>query len=108
MTNTEPHCITVTHKPLDRPGIRVGGSIAGSDVNFGYLRDILEESATNVALTDAALKDPALKDLATAVRGALEGLDRIAFHLLELHAGLAAGNVNYADEPRTGYPGDDR
>lgn len=96
---TEPHGIEVTHTPLDAPGIRIAGSIAGEDVNLTYLTEFLSQVEDDISKTDAALADPKLRDLAEAVRGALLGVQAISYHLLEVHEGISRGSLNYAEEP---------
>lgn len=106
MDTDEPHDLTVSHFPLEGPGMRITrpGDDRPNDVNITYLRAILDSSEANLALTEAARADPATSDLAEAVRASLLGLDAIVYHLLELHRGIAQGEVNYTTNPDEGYP----
>lgn len=101
---TEPHGITVSHIPLDSPGVRVLRSDTPQDVKLHYLREILETSEENLKLTETALQDPALRDLARAVRAALVNLEALTYHLIETHQGIADGKLNYSAPPRDAYP----
>jgi hypothetical protein len=95
MTNT--HGIDITDIPLDAPGVRIAGSIAGEDVNLFRLEEITESLEENLKLTEKALNTPETNDLTKAVRGALLNIDSINFHLIALHRGIVAGNLNYPD-----------
>lgn len=103
---TEPHDLTISHVEPEFPGFRRQEPGQPTDVNIGYLREVLESAEGNLTLTDAALRAPdaATRDLAKAVRGAILSLDKIAFHLLELHRGIADGALNYTEDPQHGYP----
>ncbi|MCU1578625.1 MAG: hypothetical protein JWP19_829 [Rhodoglobus sp.] len=100
---TDPHDLVVAHVPLDGPGIRVAGAIAGTDVNNYALRDVLGSIDSNPALTDGALADPALRDLAVSARAAHLNIQALTFHLLELHLGVSRGNLNYNEDAIEGY-----
>lgn len=107
MDNTnQPHTLTVTHIPLDAPGVRIGGSIQGQDVHLTELREIIAGTENELKLTEAALADPKLSDLAKSVRAAHLAIQSIAFHLASLHSGIHEGVVNYPEGPETVYQGD--
>jgi hypothetical protein len=97
--NTDPHNLVVTHFPLDGPGIRIAGSVAGTDVLVGDLADVLDDVEENLRLTEGALRTPELADLAKSVRGAHLAIQQIVFHLRELHTGVHDGALNYPEDP---------
>jgi hypothetical protein len=95
----DAHSIAVTHIPLDAPGIRVVGNIPGVDVSLGELAELVASIDADLDKTKAALRNPATRDLAEAVRAALLGNRTIAYHLLQVHDGIANGNLNYDETP---------
>lgn len=100
------HSLSISHVEPVTPGIRRVEVGQPTDVNIGYLREVLEDADRNLTLTENAMKsgDAATRELAEAVRGAILGLNQIAFHLLELHRGIADGALNYTEDPQHGYP----
>lgn len=102
MTST-PHNLVVTHVPLDASAARISGSIAGQDVNLTQLSEIIRSTGENLALTERALDKPELRELAQAVRGAILDNQKLAYHLAQMHMGIADGTLNYYDDPVTIY-----
>jgi len=102
---TDPHDIVVSHVPLDGPGVRLAGAVAGVDVSLSSLheaRAMIEKSLTG---TEAALESPELRELAMAVRGALVASNTIIEHLAAVHRGIIKGNLNYTEDANVVYDG---
>ncbi|MEV7874501.1 hypothetical protein [Microbacterium sp. NPDC089188] len=91
---TEPHNLSITHEPLDGPGIRVSrpGGTTPNDVVISTLNDIISGLSDDFDRLDGK---PDRDDLIHSLRSVIAATRDLAQFTLNVHRDIADGSLNY-------------